>query len=90
MVLNIHTMNLNKLIIESMRPYEADETFTFEKAFQIQANNISDWRKILNAKAYRMLLNEVKIRNAEGYASPYDVCRGDTLNQIVKNLRYRI
>lgn len=62
------------------------ETFTFIQAYNLQLKDLSEWSKLLNTESYMILLDEVIKRNHEGYSSPYDVCRGSDMSNIVQNM----
>lgn len=64
-----------------------EQKFTFENAFAMQLEHIEKWAKILTTDAYLELLKEVIRRNNEGYNSPYGVCRGSELSNIVENIK---
>jgi len=57
------------------------------EAFEIQAEDLNSWRKVLNSNAYQSLLNTVRRRNRAGYKSPYDVYRGVDLTSIVYSIK---
>jgi hypothetical protein len=61
-------------------------TFTIEDALAIQAEQINQWAKVLNYDAYLMLIDEVNERNAQGHKSPYDVFRGNSIDEFIKNV----
>lgn len=65
---------------------EIKKEFTMNDALTMQLEHLREWKVILNPSAYLQLLDKVIARNGEGYKSPYDVCRGNDLTNIVLNL----
>jgi hypothetical protein len=63
------------------------EEFTFMDAYAMQLRDIAEWSTKLNTDAYLLLLEEVLKVNAEGYKSPYDVCRGSSISNIIHNIK---
>lgn len=61
-------------------------SFTFKDAFEIQSKNIQDWAKVLTTDAYLLMIRKVIEKNDVGYKSPYDVCRGQDVDDIVKDI----
>lgn len=59
--------------------------FTMEDAFNIQSEQISRWAKVLNSKALLMLMKGVDKKNSKGYKSPYDVFRGNSIDEFIQN-----
>lgn len=55
-------------------------------ALEIQREHLAKWKTVLNEKAYELLSKHVMDLNFKGYASPYDVCRGQDLTEFVLNL----
>ena len=64
----------------------SQKEFTFEDAFNIQLKNLSEWASVLKTEAYLKVLQAVIERNNKGYKSPYDVCRGNDITNIISNL----
>jgi hypothetical protein len=62
-----------------------NQEFTFENAFNVQLEHIEKWSKLLNTETYLKLLSEVIARNNKGYNSPYEVCRGTDISNIIQN-----
>ena len=60
---------------------------TLEQAYNMQLADISEWAKILNKEAYLILLTKVIEINNKGYITPYEVLRGSSLDNIVKNIK---
>ena len=60
-------------------------TFTIEDALEIQAEQINKWAKVLNHDAYLMLIDEANERNAQGHKSPYEVFRGNSIDEFIHN-----
>jgi hypothetical protein len=62
------------------------QEFTFEEAFKIQEEHISEWAIVLNSEAYVRLIGKVLDRNKKGYKRPDSVARGTTLDQYVADI----
>lgn len=62
------------------------EDFTMEDAFDIQSQHIAEWKDILNDAAFNLLQTEVDRRNKAGYRTPYDVFRGNDIDQFIANI----
>jgi hypothetical protein len=62
------------------------QEFTFEEAYKIQIEHISEWAIVLNPESYSRLLGKVIERNKQGYKSPYNVARGGDLSQFVADI----
>jgi len=62
------------------------QEFTFEEAYKIQIEHISEWAVVLNTESYSRLLGKVIERNKQGYKSPSSVARGTTLDQFVADI----
>ena len=62
------------------------DEFTFQHAYNVQLDNLVHWAKRLNTESYLLLLAAVIKRNSKVYKSPYDVCRGNDITNIVENL----
>jgi hypothetical protein len=62
------------------------QEFTFKEAFELQHQHIKRWYKILKPEAYLQLLDIVIEKNNNGYNSPYEVCRGVDITNIVCDL----
>lgn len=63
-----------------------EKGFSFQQAYNIQLDNLAHWAKRLNTQSYLLLLTEVIKKNAKGYSTPMDVCRGSDMSNIVANL----
>jgi len=59
--------------------------FTIEKALAIQSEQVLEWGKVLNEKAYLMLCLGVMRRNARGYKSASEVFRGVDIESYIHN-----
>lgn len=67
---------------------KTDKTpLTLGESYNMQLTDISEWAKILNTDAYLILLGKVIERNKKGYLTPYEVVRGSSLDNIVKNIK---
>jgi len=64
--------------------------FTIEVALNMQLTDITRWSTVLTVEAYQKLLNTVIEKNAKGYNSPYDVCRGQDITSIVTDITYQL
>ena len=64
--------------------------FTMANALEIQLENLREWKLLLKPQIYLQVLDEVIEKNNKGYKSPYDVCRGGQITNIVMNLMYNL
>lgn len=71
-----------------MNKIKTSEEFTFMDAYAIQLRDIAEWAEKLNTDTYLLLLKEVIKRNDKGYKSPYDVCRGGSISEIIHNIKF--
>jgi hypothetical protein len=69
---------------------ETNQLMTMAEAMQIQAEHLSIWFKVLNKETYNAIMHEVNHRNAKGYDSPYDVFRGQSIDNWVINYAIRL
>lgn len=65
------------------------ETFTLEKAFEYQREDLFRWKGVLKKWVYAMVENKVLGRN-KNVTDPYSVVRGYDIEQIVSDLSYKI
>lgn len=67
----------------------SNKPFTLADAFEVQREQLAEWRGKLNPACYDALEKHVQVRNAElntrSDASPYDVYRGTDLQCFVSN-----
>jgi hypothetical protein len=61
--------------------------FTFEAAFALQKDHMAEWELVLKPEIAAEVNKRIGDRNAAGYNDPYEVCRGDSITQIVYNVR---
>jgi hypothetical protein len=60
--------------------------FTIDDALKIQLEHLRKWKLVLNPQTYLDVLDIVIEKNKKGYKSPYDVCRGSDIDNIIVNI----
>jgi hypothetical protein len=58
---------------------------TLEKALEYQENDLKTWGNVLNSTTYEKLVRIIKTKN-KGITNPYQICRGNDIDTIVRNL----
>lgn len=62
--------------------------FTVDEGLALQAKNLSEWKRKLNTRTYKLLESWTQCQNArlDETSSGFDVARGNTLANFVHNL----
>lgn len=63
-----------------------NQEFTFEDAYKIQTEHLTEWSKVLNTTAYMILLEKALEENKKEMGSPYDVFRGTDISSFIQNI----
>jgi hypothetical protein len=73
-----------------MNSYNAsreDLNFTMDQAFEYQDKHLAEWELVLKPEIYEVLHRRVKAKNTPEITSPWDVCRGTSIDQILFDIR---
>jgi hypothetical protein len=60
---------------------------TFERAFEIQKEQLAHWKFLLNERTYSLLEKEIELKNKVGYKRPIDVFRGCDMSTFIQNIK---
>jgi len=60
---------------------------TFERAFEIQKEQLAHWKFLLNERTYSLVEKEIELRNKAGYKRPIDVFRGSDIDTFIRNIK---
>ena len=66
--------------------------FTVEKGIDVQSADLARWKKLLNEKAYKLLVEKCRVENNDfrHQKTGYDVFRGNQIDTFVHNLHYKL
>lgn len=58
---------------------------TLEQSIQYQVKDLEEWKNVLRPDVFEKLVRIVKKKN-KGISNPYQICRGNDIDTIVRNL----
>lgn len=60
--------------------------FTIQNGIDIQTEQLNKWKALLKPKVYNQV-QKLVTKNNDKATTGYDICRGDSITEIILNLR---